>query len=207
MGGLLQQLVIPPAISEWLNREVMRSEREAQSASAQAARRNESELAQTESRLSLLYEDRLDGRIDAATFDRKAEGVRQKQAQIRGRSERGQTEPLFATSEALELVRRTSEAASQFMREIESNQSDLLRLVVQKATWKGGELRMSMKEPFQKMALSNSASATFSGRLAADEAFFDDWRRGGDSNPRYRFRPVRRFSKPLLSTTQPPLRN
>ncbi len=33
-----------------------------------------------------------------------------------------------------------------------------------------------------------------------------DWRRGRDSNPRYRFRPVRRFSKPLLSTTQPPLR-
>src|SRR5690242_18574002 len=32
------------------------------------------------------------------------------------------------------------------------------------------------------------------------------WRRGGDSNPRYRFRPVRRFSKPLLSTTRPPLR-
>ena len=32
------------------------------------------------------------------------------------------------------------------------------------------------------------------------------WRRGGDSNPRYRFKPVRRFSKPLLSTTQPPLR-
>jgi hypothetical protein len=32
------------------------------------------------------------------------------------------------------------------------------------------------------------------------------WRRGGDSNPRYRFKSVRRFSKPLLSTTQPPLR-
>jgi hypothetical protein len=33
------------------------------------------------------------------------------------------------------------------------------------------------------------------------------WRRGRDSNPRYRFKPVRRFSKPLLSTTQPPLRD
>ncbi len=32
------------------------------------------------------------------------------------------------------------------------------------------------------------------------------WRRGGDSNPRYPFE-VRRFSKALLSTTQPPLQN
>ena len=32
-------------------------------------------------------------------------------------------------------------------------------------------------------------------------------RRGGDSNPRYRCDPVRRFSKPLLSATQPPLLN
>ncbi len=30
-------------------------------------------------------------------------------------------------------------------------------------------------------------------------------RRGGDSNPRYRCDPVRRFSKPLLSAAQPPL--
>jgi hypothetical protein len=30
-------------------------------------------------------------------------------------------------------------------------------------------------------------------------------RRGRDSNPRYRFDPVRRFSKPLLSAAQPPL--
>jgi len=33
----------------------------------------------------------------------------------------------------------------------------------------------------------------------------DEERRGGDSNPRYRFYPVQRFSKPSLSATQPPL--
>ena len=30
-------------------------------------------------------------------------------------------------------------------------------------------------------------------------------RRGRDSNPRYRYKPVRRFSKPLVSATHPPL--
>ena len=33
-----------------------------------------------------------------------------------------------------------------------------------------------------------------------------NWRRERDSNPRYRLLPVRRFSKPLLSATQPSLR-
>src|SRR5208283_3148919 len=32
------------------------------------------------------------------------------------------------------------------------------------------------------------------------------WRRGGDSNPRYRFWPVQRFSKPPPSASRPPLR-
>src|SRR5581483_3780514 len=32
------------------------------------------------------------------------------------------------------------------------------------------------------------------------------WRRGRDSNPRYRFWPVQRFSKPPPSATRPPLR-
>ena len=31
-------------------------------------------------------------------------------------------------------------------------------------------------------------------------------RRGRDSNPRYGFKPVQRFSKPALSATQAPLR-
>ena len=43
-------------------------------------------------------------------------------------------------------------------------------------------------------------------RSSSRQAQSEGWRRGRDSNPRYRLLPVRRFSKPLLSTTQPPLR-
>ena len=35
--------------------------------------------------------------------------------------------------------------------------------------------------------------------------FDENWRRGWDSNPRWTVNP-RRFSRPVLSTTQPPLR-
>ena len=40
----------------------------------------------------------------------------------------------------------------------------------------------------------------------AENGGIEKWRRERDSNPRYRLLPVRRFSKPLLSATQPSLR-
>ena len=65
---------------------------------------------------------------------------------------------------------------------------------------------MLLREPFQELRLSNSGSDRNSRDFDPNGSNFNNWRRGGDSNPRYRFKPVRRFSKPLLSTTQPPLR-
>jgi hypothetical protein len=55
------------------------------------------------------------------------------------------------------------------MHQPESAQREFLRQVLQESTWKGRELRMSLKEPFQKIALSNSASAKFSSSLNAHE--------------------------------------
>src|SRR4051794_3633942 len=47
------------------------------------------------------------------------------------------------------------------------------------------------------------AMAFAGGEFAPATCF---WRRERDSNPRYRFKPVRRFSKPLVSATHPSLR-
>ena len=54
---------------------------------------------------------------------------------------------------------------------------------------------------------SNKFGKRFKIKKTLREGFSFYLRRGRDSNPRYRFMPVQRFSKPALSATQAPLLN
>ena len=90
-------------------------------------------------------------------------------------------------SEAVDLVRLTSRAADLFVEQDGAEQRKLLHLVLKEACWKGGELRMSLREPFEELRLSNSASDRNPKDFDPRGSNFDNWRRGGDSNPRYSF--------------------
>ncbi len=77
-----------------------------------------------------------------------------------------------------------SRTADLFREQPAVEQRKLLRLLVSEASWKGGELRMSLNEPFERLRLSNSASFRNHKGFDAKTPDFDIWRRGGDSNPR-----------------------
>jgi hypothetical protein len=64
-----------------------------------------------QARLDVLYEDRLDGRIDAATYDRKAAEIREQQDRIRQKIRAAEAAALAPISEAVDLVALTSKAA------------------------------------------------------------------------------------------------
>src|ERR1043166_5822772 len=82
-AAVLRDLVVPPAVLEWLQSELVESDRTEQAARAQAMRRQQIELERLQARIDVLYEDRLDGRIDTATYDTKANAIREQQDQIR----------------------------------------------------------------------------------------------------------------------------
>jgi site-specific DNA recombinase len=63
----LRELVIPREVLEWLQEELVASDLTERAAREQALRREQTELERLQSRLDVLYEDRLDGRIDAST--------------------------------------------------------------------------------------------------------------------------------------------
>jgi hypothetical protein len=47
---------------------------------------------------------------------------------------------------------------------------------LQEASWKGGELRTGLREPFENLMLSNRASLTNGTELNASGPNFDNWR-------------------------------
>jgi len=74
-------------------------------------------------------------------------------------------------------------------------QRRLLRLLLEEASWKEGELRMSLHEPLERLRVSNRANTNDSKGFERDKLNFEIWRRVGDSNSYVLS--VRRFSGPL----------
>jgi hypothetical protein len=77
---------------------------------------------------------------------------------MRQRTQLGDTAPVASASDALNFIANISEAANRFAEHDSGKRRDFLRWILQKAEWKGGELRVSFKTPFQELRLSNSVT-------------------------------------------------
>jgi site-specific DNA recombinase len=183
-AGRLRDLVIPPEIIMWLQDELVTKDMKEQAEREQTMRRYEAERDRIQARLDILYEDRLDGRIDASTYDKKAGEMREGQRRFLTKMTQCQSATPAPATEALDLMSLTSKAAALFTNQTSAEKRRLLRLILEQATWRAGELRMCFREPFECLRLSNSASATSDGHFAADEHVSGIWRRKRDSNPR-----------------------
>ena len=172
----MRKLVIPAEIITWLEQELVTSDARKQAKREQALRRYKSELNRLGTRLDILYEDRLDGRIDAGTYDTKARTIREDQQRLRTKITECQSAALPPAGHAIDLMSLTSQAAALFTDQSADEKRRLLRLVLDQATWQAGELRMSFRQPFEQLQVSNSASATNGRRFEGAEAISDIWR-------------------------------
>jgi len=184
IARVLRDLVIPPAMLAWLQSELVVSDQAEQAARLQMARRQQMESERLQARMDVLYDDRLDGRIDAATYDKKASEIRGQQEQIRQKTRTTESQMLPPASEAVDLMMLTSKAADLYVAQPAAERRKLLHLVLKEASWKGGELRTLLREPFQELRLSNSGSDGNCKGLCPGGRNFDNWRGRRGSNPR-----------------------
>lgn len=65
------------------------------------------------------------------------------------------TEPSFTSTatgfQEWKTSARSSKAADLFLEQVSPEQRRLLHLLVEEASWKGGELRMLLREPFERI--------------------------------------------------------
>jgi hypothetical protein len=138
-AGRLHDLVIPPEVINWLQHDLVAEDLREQQAREQATRRHEAELDRLGGRLDILYEDRLDGRIDPGTYDKKAQEIRAEQWRVQARITECRSATLPPAAHALDLMSLTSRAAELFQKQTVSEKRRLLRIVLGKATRQSGE--------------------------------------------------------------------
>lgn len=144
----LQDLALPLAIAQWLEAELEASDQTQRAGVEQAVQRHQTELSRSQHRLDVLYEDRLDGRIDAGVYDRRAQDIREHQQQIRCKIQEAEARLVHREDAIVDVAAVTSLTASLFVDQSAAEQRKLLRLVLQEASWKHGTLQMNFREPF-----------------------------------------------------------
>lgn len=172
----LSELVIPTTVLTWLREEIAVSDRTEASAREQALRQHKAEMERLQGRLDILYEDRLERRIDASIYDRRAAETRQLLDRARQRLEEIGSSALPPVRQAVDLMALTSRTAELFHQQPGAEQRKLLQLILEGAFWQGGELRMSLREPFVQLSVSNRASMCKDGQFDPDSGVLSIWR-------------------------------
>jgi site-specific DNA recombinase len=157
-ASVLQELVIPPAILEWLGDAVLESDRTEQAARAESIKRLKARYDQMEARLETMYLDKLDGRINQELFDKQASKMRAEQDGLSDKIQDIEKATPAPVDQAIDMLRLTSRASELFLRQPAGEQRRLLQTVVEKAAWKSGTLQTALFEPFEILRHSNQES-------------------------------------------------
>jgi hypothetical protein len=156
---ILQELVIPQAVLDWLGDAVLASDRTEQAAREQSIKRLQAQHDQLETRIEMMYTNKLDGRINQDLFDRNSAIWRREQQALLRKIQSIQTAAPVPIDQAVDMVRLTSRASELFRGQPAAEQRRLLQAVIEKAAWQDGELRTSLFEPFEILRHSNQESS------------------------------------------------
>jgi site-specific DNA recombinase len=157
-ANVLQELVIPQPILDWLGEAVLASDRTEQAARAQTIRTLQARHDQIKARIETMYLDKLDGRITQEFFDKQSATWRGEQDGLLRKIKDIQNAAPSPIDEAVDMLRLTSRASELFQQQPAAEQRRLLQVVVEKAAWRDGALRTTLFEPFRILRHSNQES-------------------------------------------------
>jgi len=181
-ANVLQELVIPPAILDWLGDAVLNSDRTEQAARAETIKKLQTRCGQIEARIGTMYMDKLDGRITQEFFDKQAATLRREQDGLLCKIQGVQKTVLAPADQAIDMLRLTSRASELFLQQPASEQRRLLQTVVEKAAWKDGALQTALFEPFETLRHSNQESYRKEKQKVGSGCELQIWLPGRDSN-------------------------
>jgi hypothetical protein len=155
---VLQELVIPQPILEWLGNAVLSSDQTEQAARTQAIKKLQARYEQVQARIETMYLDKLDGRITQQFFDKQSDAFRSEQDGLQSKIQDILKATPAPIDQAVETLRSTSRASELFLQQPAAEQRRLLQVVAEKAAWQDGALRTTLFEPFEILRHSNQES-------------------------------------------------
>ena len=194
---LLRKLSLDQEVVDWISTALKESHADKRRHHDEAVSRLKADHQRLQNRLETLYEDKLDGRIEVAFFDRKSREWRAEQSRMLQLIEDHQKADQSYMDEGVRILELAKRAGDLFDTQAPSEKRRLLNCVLAASSWKNGTLAAEFRQPFdmlidakaqveekvtmevvsgdQKTSLSNFATATNNGANWQSRTQKEDW--------------------------------
>ena len=170
-------------VLDWVREALTQSHDDDCRAHDEAIGRLQADYARLQNRVDGMYVDKLDGRIDTASFDRMATAWRSEQAECLRLIEQHQTANQSYMTEGIRLLELARNARRLFEKQEAREKRRLLDFLVSNCFWKDSQLTAEFRQPFDLLADTVTAAAHAQATDESDQAKREIWLGGRDSNP------------------------
>jgi site-specific DNA recombinase len=137
-ANVLQELVIPQPILEWLGDAVLTSDQTEQAARSQTIKKLQARYEQIQARIETMYLDKLDGRITQEFFDKHSANWRREQNGLLRKIQDIQKATPAPIDQAVDMLQLVSRASELFLQQSAAEQRRLLHVVVERPPGRTG---------------------------------------------------------------------
>ena len=130
-----------------------------------------------------MYVDKLDGRIDAAFYERMVAEWRTEQDRCLRLIKQHQTVNESYMDEGVKVLELARNARRLFDKQEPREQRRLLDFLVSNCSWKDGRLTATLRQPFDLLAETAMLAANVTAVNGSDSVKTEIWLGGRDSNP------------------------
>jgi site-specific DNA recombinase len=181
---VLMALVFDDEVMEWVARALRESHRDERRFHEEAIARLHTEHQRLQDRLDGMYVDKLDGRVDAGFFDRKAAEWRGEQDRLLRTIEEHRSASKTYFDEGARLLDLARQAHRLFREQIASEKRRLLNFVLSNCIWKEGKLHVNYRQPFEMLVETSRSHEALVGAGASADQLSENWLPGLGSNQR-----------------------
>ena len=141
---------------EWVTEALRQSHGDEKQYHEEPITRLQAEYKRLQIRIDAMYEDKLDGKIERAFFDRKAAGWRSEQDRILHSIEEHQGANQVYLDEGVRILELSQRAYDLFKKQEPREKRRLLNFLLSNCAWKNGELTATFRQPFNMISEMNS---------------------------------------------------
>src|SRR5882724_493130 len=156
-ADLLKGLVFDDEVMDWATDALHQSHTDEKRFRDEAIARLQTEHGKIQNRPDKLYEDRLDGFIEPAFFERKAQEWKQAQKRLTDQIAEHQDSNHTYFQDGVRLLELSKKAYFLFEKQNPTEKRRLLDFVCSNSTWKDRTLTATFRQPFDLLAVTNTA--------------------------------------------------
>ena len=179
---MLRRISIDEDIVNWIATPLRDSHGDQKRFRDESVARFQQEHTRLQNRLDVIYEDRLDGRIDLSLFERKSGEYRQEQARITAEINGFGTADGQYMDAGIRLLELTRNMHRLFEKQQAAEKRRLLDFVVSNSVWREGKIVPLWRQPFDMIAVANESQQAPSSSNGPETGLNANWLPFADSN-------------------------